>query len=113
MVDHTDIFIKKILLKNYKELHNISENKGVSFQLFMRKTLTQIVDSYPEELKKQSTELEVQDLVRLYSVSPKTYTDLHNISKNINCSVSDLLKIELKKIADYYPQNFRNPPLDY
>jgi len=112
MEKNPTIVIKRILIKNYKELHNISENKGIPFPLFMRQTLNQVVERFPEHLKIKNENEETKNVV-VSEISQKTFNELINICSNLNCSMSDLLKIETKKIADMQPANLKQEPLEY
>jgi hypothetical protein len=108
------IVIKRVLLKNYKELRNIAGNKGIGFQLFMSQSLTAIANKYPDNLKKELTEKEKKEALFLYGVSEKTQKEIFNICENLGVTdLSTFLKIELKSIADSHPEKMKQKPLDY
>lgn len=110
----SSIRITRLLLKNYKELHHISENKGIEFSLFMKQTLTQIKDSYPAKLREDVIcEEQVKPETNINGVSQQTQRELLNICAHIGCDLSNLLKIELKKISESYPERMKSKPLAY
>lgn len=113
MGKNNGVRVRGILLKNYIELNNISGNIGIAFSLFMKQTLTKIVDSYPIELKVKQTEQQKQTEIIVRAVSEKTLQEIENICDNLGCELSPFLKIELKKISGGYPDKFKQKPLDY
>ncbi len=111
---YNTIRVRRIVLKNYKELHAISDNVGEGFSTFMRKSLTKVADSFPAEYKKEpEMNQEIKEYFTIFGVSKKTERELLYICENIGCDLSDLLKIELKKLAESYPARMKKPPLDY
>jgi antitoxin component of RelBE/YafQ-DinJ toxin-antitoxin module len=112
MEKNPDIFIKRMVLSNYKELRAISKNEEIPFSMYMKKTLSDIVAGYPDELKQKKTDIDLEtlDMVRLRGISVKTYTELSNICENLGVSISSLIKLETKKKAVKLPPGMR---LDY
>lgn len=51
--------------------------------------------------------------VRITQVSPTLHGELINISKNLGERLTTLLKPELRKFVESYPEKMRKPPLDY
>jgi len=47
--------------------------------------------------------------VRVYGVSTSVATDLENIAGHLRVNRSDLIKIELRKLRDSYPEYMRVP----
>ncbi len=96
--------IRRVVLDNYKELRNVAVNKDIPFSIFMKQTLTAIVNSYPEELKKKKKTNEIHESLKISGISDKTFNELNNICANLNVDMSSLLKIETKKLTVLLPK---------
>lgn len=55
-------------------------------------------------------DLYLDNEIRVKGIPPQTHTDLIHISQNLGISLSALLKPELRKIADSYSPELKNPP---
>ncbi len=113
MANNSKIAIRRMLLHNFIELHNIAENKGIPFSLYIKKTLTKIADSFPDELKKKAENTETKSHIWIDAISEKTLFELKNICDNTGVDLGALLKIELKKIAEATPAIDKRTPLPY
>lgn len=114
MTTKNKVSIRNTLLKNYKEWHNIADNKGIPFSLFVKQTLTHIVNDYPESMKVEANINEEKKYEYVVShLSEKTLRDIKNICNNIGCDISTFIKIEMQKISSQYPEKFRKPLIDY
>lgn len=108
-----NIYIRKSVLVNYQTLRNIAANKGISFPLFMKQTISQIAEDYKQIAEENIDTSTIADTIVVREVSEKTRNSLNAICKQLNCDLSTLLKIELKRAELKYPDRMKQKPLDY
>lgn len=107
-----DIVITNMNRGDYEKLYNIAANKGISFPVFIKQSLTKITAKYKVEQKflteKQDTEK--HKFFQIRSVSPATFETLIKICDNLKCDMSPFLKIELNKLISEYPKELTEKP---
>jgi len=101
-----------------ESIKNIAANKGVTQTLLLRKMMREIVDSYSSEYtgpppKTRDTQIKKQTELRMTFIPDDVLEKLNNIGGNMWVSVNALLKMEVQKMVDKYPEHMKNPPIEY
>lgn len=109
MQSEFDIVITNMSRSDYEKLYNIAANKGVSFPLFMKQTLTRIAEKY-KYLSDDYTRKETHKFFQIRSVNESTFSKIVKACDSLKCDVAPFLKVELHKIISEYPQELTQKP---
>jgi len=110
MPKNPNIYIRRVLLTRHKELYNISAHKRKPFSLFMKEMLTNIVNSYPINIKDVCVDNSETQKIVIPEISEKTATELKNICDHLNVDISQFLKIEMYRSGLGYPVEMKTKP---
>lgn len=91
---------------------NIAANLGITINDMLRPKLRNIIDKYPEYLKKELSDQKCRE-IRIRGVAPTIVKDLNTIAKNLSVNATDIFSIEAAKIIEEYPEKFRKPPAKF
>lgn len=101
------IRIKHVPPTVHEELLNICKNRGITLNSMLKPELRKIVDSYPVEMKKPIDVVRKDPEIEINDVSPQLYEELINICAHLRIPLSSMLKPELRKIAESYPEKMK------
>lgn len=104
--------IKNIPENLLDPIDNIVANLGVTRSQFLRQQLRIICNSYPDNMKFSLIET-IKYEIGLENLDPDIKIQIEKISTNIGVTQSNFIKMELQKILNTYPENMKQPPLDY
>jgi len=89
-------------------LNNIADNMGVTMTDLLRPEVRNIVDSYPEYLKRKPSQKKCKHCA-IYGVPTKVIDELFNIADNLDISYAAILKIGFTKLEQGFPEKMKKP----
>ena len=110
MQNELDVIITNISKEDYEKLYNIAANKGISFPLFMKQSLTRIADKYRDK-DNEVTFTEKCKYLQIRAVNKCTFETLTKVCQKLHCGISPFLKIELHKLIEEYPKDMTVKPV--
>jgi metal-responsive CopG/Arc/MetJ family transcriptional regulator len=105
------IHMKNIPSDLVELLDIISENQYEKRANMMRKFLRVITEQYPSEMKSSPNENKPKRIL-LNHVNPQVKKDLENIAAHLGVGMTDLIKMDLRKMIDQLPDDLKIPNSD-
>lgn len=101
-MDIQEIRIKGVPIETFKKIEACGKFRGEFICDLLRPRLRKAIESFSEDLKSPAKEDETKE-IRVPGVSKELTDQLETIADNLGVSPTQLLRIELKKIADNLP----------
>jgi len=105
------IHMKNIPAELLELLDIISENQYEKRAHMIRKFLRVITEQYPNEMKTEPVNNDRKRLL-LNHVNPKVKKELENIAAHLGVGMTDLIKMDLKRMIDQLPDNLKIKDID-
>jgi len=113
-----DLRIVNVSPQLKESVKNIAANKGETQTLFLRKLMREIAESYPDMFTEKPSEIRnpkihKQTELNMTFIPEDVQDKVNNIAGNMWVSINGLLKIEVQKLVDAYPEHMKKPPRQF
>lgn len=86
-----------------KQLKNICKNNDKTKTNYLRPLITEMVNAYPEHLKKTPPETQPRIEIAITDVNERIIEQLTNVAQNLGVSVSYLIREKIKETIENAP----------
>lgn len=97
-IEHTDLRLR-LLKEDVDRLKEEAWYAGKSLGEYIRPKLREIIDKYPDKMKKEPPLFETKG-IRLSGVSSELVAEIENVAKHLGLKPSQLIRIAVRGISD-------------